>query len=257
MIIIRQKEFGKYDKALAEKQGISVEKLRQNRSIINETGTVNDAINLRENGSDGHKGVTRVAKKHGFSNGHVKNVNELMLEDYKGRKEILSNSSNPGNVKKRSYNYVHKNSKGWTNMGLEQLNEQRLEGKKMAQDVGKANLEHHNRLKEKATVTPSHNTVTASSQPAPTVSSSNAGTGKSTPNTVQETVKESVKTTKSTPSTKMVEVDKKLTENAAKSKMLKNLGKGALIVGGTVAAGIGAKKLYDKKKAKPEQKEIG
>jgi hypothetical protein len=136
---------------------------------------------------------------------------------------------------------------------MEQLNEQRLEGKKMAQDVGKANLEHHNRLKEKATVTPSHNTVTASSQPAPTVSSSNAGTGKSTPN--PNMVLESGKAPKVIPPSTKIEVDKKLTGNAAKSKMVKNLGKGALIVGGTVAAGIGAKKLYDKKKAKPEQKE--
>jgi len=52
-------------------------------------------------------------------------------------------------------------------------------------------------------------------------------------------------------------LNKKISEKSRKQteKALKKAGKGALIAGGVVAAGIGAKKLADKKKKKSEKKD--
>ena len=51
------------------------------------------------------------------------------------------------------------------------------------------------------------------------------------------------------------EEKEKLLKESKKRNLIKKLGKGALVTGGVVAAGIGAKKVIDKKKAKKDSKE--
>ena len=60
MIVLRDKLFGKFDKLQAERQGISVEQLRQNRVGMQGTGTVHDRINMRS-GAAGDTGYASSA----------------------------------------------------------------------------------------------------------------------------------------------------------------------------------------------------
>ncbi len=88
MIIVRQKEFGKYDKALAEKEGVTVEQLRQRRAGFKGTGTVHDRINLRSN--------ALAAEKAGIvgEGSNIENVNKTLASKYKNNFLGFSKSAN-------------------------------------------------------------------------------------------------------------------------------------------------------------------
>lgn len=94
MLVLRQKSFGKFDKALAEKQGISVEQLRQNRAGFEGTGTVNDRINLRSNGPKSTEEALISSRKHGYSNANVEKVNKKILGEYKNQNLGFNKSAN-------------------------------------------------------------------------------------------------------------------------------------------------------------------
>ena len=96
-----QKEFGKYDKSLAQKQGKTVAEIRIGRSGLSGTGTVNDVINARggidKNASSfmrgGHSFDNSMSKKLGYSNSNVQGINETRLEDFKDIKKSSSNKT--------------------------------------------------------------------------------------------------------------------------------------------------------------------
>lgn len=91
MIILRNKLFGKFDKQLAQKQGISVEALRANRSGFEGTGTVHDSINRRMTESKRYifldpAAAEADAKAKGYNNAESKLANKHLLEEYKESK---------------------------------------------------------------------------------------------------------------------------------------------------------------------------
>lgn len=95
MLVLRQKSFGKFDKALAEKQGISVEQLRQGRAGFEGTGTVNDRINLRANGAKSTEEALLISsRKHGYSNANVEKTNKKILGEYKKQNLGFNKSAN-------------------------------------------------------------------------------------------------------------------------------------------------------------------
>lgn len=97
MIILRNKLFGKFDNLLAERQGISKELLRTRRAGFNDTDSVHDVINARSG-----KGIT--------------------------------NGANVGtNTDLSSFNL--KDKKGYSNRGVRDINESRLEQYKKAKNT--------------------------------------------------------------------------------------------------------------------------
>ena len=100
---LEQKEFGKYDKKLAEQQGKTIEQIRQERAGFKGTGTVHDRINLRSGAIRGESagytekavkdmtnselnsafGRAVKARKEGYTNANVRRVNKNLLADYK------------------------------------------------------------------------------------------------------------------------------------------------------------------------------
>ena len=106
MIILRDKLFGKFDKLQAERQGISIEQLRQNRAGMQGTGTVHDRINMRS-GAAGDTGyadsaisesrrasLDARAKSQGYTNQNVKTVNKNILQDFKQENKGFPKSAN-------------------------------------------------------------------------------------------------------------------------------------------------------------------
>ncbi len=106
MIVLRDKLFGKFDKLQAERQGISVEQLRQNRAGMQGTGTVHDRINMRS-GAAGDTGYANSAisesrrasldaraKSQGYTNQNVKTVNKNILQDFKQENKGFPKSAN-------------------------------------------------------------------------------------------------------------------------------------------------------------------
>lgn len=106
MIVLRDKLFGKFDKLQAERQGISVEQLRQNRVGMQGTGTVHDRINMRS-GAAGDTGYANSAisesrrasldaraRGEGYANQNVKTVNKNILQDFKQENKGFPKSAN-------------------------------------------------------------------------------------------------------------------------------------------------------------------
>ena len=106
MIVLRDKLFGKFDKLQAERQGISVEQLRQNRVGMQGTGTVHDRINMRS-GAAGDTGYANSAisesrrasldaraRGKGYANQNVKTVNKNILQDFKQENKGFPKSAN-------------------------------------------------------------------------------------------------------------------------------------------------------------------
>ena len=106
MIVLRDKLFGKFDKLQAERQGISVEQLRQNRVGMQGTGTVHDRINMRS-GAAGDTGYANSAisesrrasldaraRGAGYANQNVKTVNKNILQDFKQENKSFPKSAN-------------------------------------------------------------------------------------------------------------------------------------------------------------------
>ena len=98
---LEQREFGKYDKLLAEKNNIDITTLRNQRVGFQGTGTVNDIINARSGKSGfvstefgANSDLSDFGKKtrKGIDQG-VRNINEDQLSEYKKLKERTKGDS--------------------------------------------------------------------------------------------------------------------------------------------------------------------
>lgn len=114
---LEQREFGKYDKLLAERNNIDITTLRNQRVGFQGTGTVNDIINARSGKSGfvstefgANTDLSDFGKKtsKGIDQG-VRNVNEDQLSRYKKLKERTKGDSQKAYKKLKNANLTNMN----------------------------------------------------------------------------------------------------------------------------------------------------
>jgi hypothetical protein len=114
---LEQREFGKYDKLLAERNNIDITTLRNQRVGFQGTGTVNDIINARsgqsgfvstEFGANSDLSDFGKKSKKGVDFG-VRNVNEDQLSRYKKLKERTKGDSQKAYKKLKNANLTNMN----------------------------------------------------------------------------------------------------------------------------------------------------